>query len=225
MPLLARKLGLAAMLLTAASAYGADGACVEPPRGQEREATALKRSGGRAIRLGDLLHLTTAAGPVELQDNSASCDGVGQVDECRRFGLVDWIAEHGWLVVHAGYWEAESYIVVVASTGEQVVLEGYPWLSLDRSRLVTVTGNESGELFNGVDIWRIDGAVPRLEQRLENEPRSSGIEFFCFAGWRDDAQVDLRGARYVDRPPTSSVQVPSTLNRTRQEWRLQVGPR
>ena len=223
MPPLACQVGLAATLLTIASAFGAE--CVDPPRGQEREAAALKLSGGRAIRLGDLLHLTTAAGPVELQDNPAPCDGDGQVDECRRFALVDWIAEHGWLVVHADYWETESYIVIVAATGEQVVLHGYPWLSLDRSKLVTVTGNESGEVFNGVDVWRIDGAVPKLEQRFENEPGSSGIEFFCFAGWRGEAQVDLLGIRYVDKPPTSSVQVSATLTRTGAEWHLQVAPR
>jgi hypothetical protein len=221
----AGKLAIAAgaLLLTVASGSAAEGDCVTPPRRQEREPAVLERS-GRAARIDGMLRLSTGAGPIELQDNSAACERE-PVDECRRYGLVDWIAEHGWLVVHAEFWETEAYLVVVAATGEQIALEGYPWPSPDGSRFATVTGNESGEVFNGIDVWRVEGTMPRLERRFENEPGSSGIEFFCLAGWHGDARIDLLGTRYVDHPPTSSVKVPTVLTRSGQDWELRIGMR
>jgi hypothetical protein len=215
--------GLVAMLISAA--FGADLDCVYPPRGREHEAAAIARNGARAQREGNTLRLMAGAQPVELEDNLCETE---PVSDCIRYSLVDYLADYRLFVVQLQYWEGDSYWLVDAYSGERLGLEGYPWLSPDRTHFVTVTGDEAGYVFNGFEIWHISRYGLERQWRHAHQPNRGSPLWFCLVRWIDERTVVLRAKTLVDEPGSAGTTLeafsPATLLRTDRGWELRIGP-
>ncbi|HEX2095340.1 MAG TPA: hypothetical protein VHG28_23290, partial [Longimicrobiaceae bacterium] len=125
----------------------------------EVERAALARSGGRARRSGGRLEIAAAGGRVIPLANDTT-EGERYV----RYRYREYLEEIGYHLVEVGFYEGGGFVLVSAATGDETHLHGSPVVSPDRARFVAVSVDlVAGYDPNGIQVWRLTGAGPRLE--------------------------------------------------------------
>jgi hypothetical protein len=231
LPVRAVRVAVATLaLVLAVSPLAADLECLDPPRGREHEAAVIARNGARAQRDGNTLRLVAGAQPVELEDTLCASEPIG---DCVKYHLVDYLTDYRLFVVELEYWEGASYWLVDAYSGERFGLEGFPWLSPDRTHVVTVTGDEAGYVFNGFEIWRVSRYGLERQWRHEHPAERGSPSRFCLMRWVDERTIALRAQTSVEETASSDGQPvtgareafsPAWLVRSDRGWALRADP-
>ena len=157
---------LAAPLAWSVGSVAYEGCTYEPP--VEGEAGVITQSGGLATRQVGQLRLSAKPRAVVLKDTD--CDEDSPPGQCIKYSLSGYFADLRTYAVRVRYHEGGGAMLVSRTTGARKLLNGYPWRSPDGDRLVTVTGDEAGFEFNGIEVWTTSASSLRREWRYEHKP-------------------------------------------------------
>lgn len=171
----------------------------------------LRKSGGSAIREGDLLTVYMSyAGGLSYKDRPIDTEGYSKY---RYWGYYDDLKYH--LIGYYGY-EWHNYYFV--SQGNQSLLSALPHVSPNKELIVTVAASENGR--NEIVIWKyIDG---RLEQIFKHIPREYAL--YEFTSWQTDAAIKLKKFTNSDKklcPESSHMTISENMVLSKnQKWEL-----
>lgn len=159
----------------------------------ERE--LMEASGGRARREGDRLLFTTAEGhTIPLADDTTEADGWARYT---YYGFSEPLAAH---VVGVGFYAGGAFTLVDARTGNQTQILAMPLVSPDGRRFATtVLDMEAGYDPNGVQVWQVTEAGPRLEWGLAGGDTWGASD----AVWRGPAELEF--TRHTRVPPSFEI--------------------
>jgi hypothetical protein len=129
-----------------------------------------------------VLRIRTGKKVVTLRDRSN-----GNGDDA----LYSYLAYLPELQLHVQFYEGDVYAIVHQKSGELAHVDGFPLISPDRKRFVTISnGGESGYYPNSIEVWRVQNGLMRSEYRYEPSVQVWGPKA---AAWTDSATIAIEG--------------------------------
>ncbi|WP_229195853.1 hypothetical protein [Bradyrhizobium acaciae] len=179
------------------------------------EKACLEQVGELARRIGPGLQLTFRNGKTRVYLNEEAKCQSSDAEGCVKYQLIGYFPEHDLILIEIGYWEAVSYRLVWADTGDDTSVVAPPHYSPDKRWLASVASGEgpSGPP-NGMDVvpTRPSSSLREWHYRTPDD----GKWLYEFAGWDGNARVNLL-ASSLGSPQRS---VPTSIERRKGEWHL-----
>ncbi|HEX7241864.1 MAG TPA: hypothetical protein VF263_16400 [Longimicrobiaceae bacterium] len=170
----------------------------ECTRGIERE--LLAQAPGPVRREGARLLFRTGQGRVVPLENDTT-----EGDRYVHYLYQGYLRDVGYHLVQVGFYEGGAYELVSAESGDRTQVAALPVVSPDLRRFVTASVDlEAGYVPNGLQVWRLTPAGPRLEWGLDGGDTwgASG------ASWRGPGTVEfVKETRTLDPGTTDRARM------------------
>lgn len=180
------------------------------PTGTEggEEPTCLAEFHDAVTRAGDDLTFKLDNGKTKLvHSNRKECEQL-PIGDCYIYKLVGYIPTSRQFVLRQLAYEAVFVTLVSRRTGATTNLEGYPRLSPDGTRFITVAGSDAWDIKFPIAIY-LNTDPPTLEWRFPDPPE---YEEYSFDGWDGENRAKVR--------TVTDPQIDTDVRRTATGWIL-----
>ena len=100
----------------------------------------------------------------------------------------------GYYIIQQVFNEGVVYLLISQKSGKEYRIGGFPRLSPDKSKFITVEADEAGFSHQGIQLWSLEGDEPRLL----DEVKPKGYNMHNFVSWNNNNLVVMRSFQRAD---------------------------